>query len=205
MNNIDTIVFDLGGVLLDIDRDASVESFCKLGYSQADKLLNKYKQVGPFLQLEKGEISPVDLCDIIRNEAGKYISNDDIYAALCKFIVGIPQYKLDMLLELRRTKKVYMLSNTNAITFPEIERIHFSQGGHVIGDYFDKLFLSYIMHAVKPSELIYEMMIAESGLEPSKTLFLDDSEANILTAQRLGFNTYLVSEHEDIRGVFNNI
>ena len=205
MSNIDTIVFDLGGVLLDLDRDASVESFRKLGYPQADKLLDPYRQSGPFLKLEKGEISPVDLCDIIREDAGRYISNDDIYSALNNFVLGVPQYKLDMLLDLRKRKKVYMLSNTNAIVFPVVERRVFSQGGHVIGDYFDRLFLSYIMRAVKPTELIYEMMIAESGLVPERTLFLDDSEANIATAEKLGFNTRLVAEHEDFRGIFDGI
>ncbi len=204
MGEIDAVVFDMGGVLLGVNLEACVSDFKKLGYD-ASKLLNPYKQSGPFLKLEKGEISPEELCDIIREEAGKYISDEDIAAALDKFVTEVPEYKLEMLLELRKRKKVYMLSNTNGMAFPDIRRKYFSRGGHTIDDYFDDLFLSFEMGVVKPSDEIFHMMTQRAGLLPGRTLFIDDSADNIAAAGRLGFKTYLAKEKEDFRHIFKDI
>lgn len=202
MEMVKNIVFDLGGVLLDLDRERCVRSFAEIGYPEAGELLDPYKQSGIFLSLEEGQTSPQELYDYIISKSTKPVTPEMIDRALCDFLVDMPQYKLDMLLDLRKYYKVYMLSNTNAIMFDYIVGQWFSHDGHTINDYFDRLFLSYKMGVAKPSPEIFHKMISEAGFEAHETLFIDDGPANIETASQLGFHTYLAKAEEDYRHIF---
>ena len=204
MTPIRTIIFDMGGVLLDLDRQASIDAFAAAGYARAGEMLDPYVQTGFFLQLEKGLITSDKLYATIRQQSGKEIADEAIAEALFKFVAGLPVYKLQMLLDLReKGYRIFMLSNTNAIMFPHIEAVYFTQQGLGLRDYFDRVFLSYEMKAVKPAPEIYRKMIAESGIIPSESLFIDDSPANIATGKELGFHTYHAGEGEDFRPVFD--
>lgn len=202
MKKIKNIVFDLGGVLLDLDRQAAVDKFIELGYSQADDLLDPYRQKGIFLQLEKGEVTPEELYEYIQRQTDVPISPEQINEALCKFLVGLPEYKLDMLRELKQDYNIYMLSNTNAIMFPYVAKTYFTQQGLGLEDYFDRTFLSYEMDCVKPDEKIYTKMLSEGGFKAQESLFIDDASANIAIAKELGFYTYLAKPKEDFRKIF---
>ena len=203
MKQIKTIIFDLGGVLIDYDRDLCVEAFAKLGYD-ADKLVDPYKQSGVLLELEEGSAGPEALYAEVSRSVGHSVSPEAVDVALCSFLLDIPDFKLDMLLGLRKQGyQVFMLSNTNPIMFDYMERGVFRKQGLTVHDYFDRLFLSYKMGLVKPYPEIYRKMITESGIVPAETLFIDDSQANIETADGLGFNTYKAVAHEDYRPVFS--
>lgn len=204
MEKINTIVFDMGGVLVDLDRDASVRAFEALGYAAADRLLDPYVQSGIFLKLEEGAIGPQQLYEYIWEQVGRRIDPEAIDAALERFVVRLPVYKLDMLRELRKQYRVCLLSNTNIIMFPYIVRTMFTQQGLTVDDYFDRLYLSYEMGMVKPHADIFEKMIAEEGMDPGQTLFIDDAQANVDTGRKLGFRTYLAGPGEDYRHIFDH-
>lgn len=205
--SIKNIVFDLGGVLLDLDRDAAVEALSELGFHQAAELLDPYLQRGIFLQMERGEISAAEFHQYVRSQIADNttVTDSQIDLALNKFLVGIPSYKLTMLLELRKRFKVYMLSNTNTIAFNYVKQSMFSSQGLGVNDYFDQLFLSYKMKVLKPDPEIFGKMTEQTGLREDETLFIDDSKANIETARKLGFKVYLAKENEDFRELFKNI
>ena len=199
------IVLDMGGVLVDLDREASIRAFQTIGYSEAGSLLDPYKQSGVFLQLEEGKITPEQLHDHIRQSTGKTISGEEIDQALRQFVTGLPLYKLEMLRNLRKRFRVYLLSNTNAIMMPDIRNRFFTQEGLQMEDYFDGIYLSYEMNLVKPSPAIFEKMLREGDFQAQESLFVDDSLANIETADRLGFHTYLAHPHEDFRHIFDTL
>ncbi|GHT47467.1 D-ribitol-5-phosphate phosphatase [Bacteroidia bacterium] len=201
---IKNIVFDLGGVLLTLDRECSVNRFVGLGLKNADELLDCYHQEGVFLRLEEGSLSPAEFHDAIRKEAGVYIRNKDIDWAWRGFIVEMPVYKLKMLEKLRdRGYRLYLLSNTNPFVMNWAMSPFFSPNYKPISDYFDKLYLSYQMKCVKPNQIIFDKMIADSGMKPAETLFVDDGVANIEMGKKLGFKTYLAKNGEDFREIFN--
>ncbi len=202
MNGIKNIIFDMGGVLIDLDRDACIAKFKKLGFPEADELLDPYRQKGIFKELELGAVSPQELYDYISSHAERPIAPEDVDKALCAFLVGLPVYKLDMLLELRKSYKTYMLSNTNAVMMPYIKERFFRQQGLTVGDYFDRLFLSYEMGMLKPDAEIFEAVLSRTGIKAEETLFIDDSEANIESALAFGFRTYLPAPGEDFRHIF---
>lgn len=202
---VKNIIFDLGGVLIDLDRQACIDAFAAAGYAKAGEMLDPYLQTGIFLQLEEGKISAAELYDAIRRDAGKDIPDETIARSLGKFVAALPPYKLDMLSALREAGyRVFMLSNTNPIMIRHIRDVYFTQQGLTIDAYFDRLFLSYEMGAVKPDPEIFHRMIAEGGIDPAESLFIDDAPANIARGKELGFHTHLAQPEEDFRAIFND-
>lgn len=200
--NIQNIVFDFGGVLIDLDRRRCVEQFRQLGLRDADGLLHDYQQQGFFQLHEKGLISDADFRNRIRSLIGAQVSDADIDSAWNSFLGTIPAYKLECLLALRRRYKVCLLSNTNAIHWQHACTHDFAAGGHRVEDYFDRIYLSYQLRMAKPDEAIFRAVLADAGIEPGETLFLDDSEANCRAAEALGIHTYTPQAHEDWRHLF---
>ena len=199
MTKIKNIVFDMGGVLIDLDWNACVSAFTDNGFPQAKDILSPYLPSGIFMQLEMGKIPTCEFYQHIKDNADSPITDEQIDYSLNKFLVGLPIYKLEMLRKLKETYNVYMLSNTSSIILNYVDAHMFTQEGFTREAYFDRRYVSFEMQLLKPDSSIYESMLADSGMIPSETLFLDDSPANIATAQKLGIQTYHVSPMEDYR------
>lgn len=199
---IKNLVFDFGGVLINLDRQCCVDNFRKLGLENVDELLGMYSQQGIFMQHEKGLISTAEFHDNIRELLTKEATDEQIDAAWNSFLVDIPRFKLDMLLKLRERYVVYLLSNTNEIHWEWACKHEFPYRGFRVEDYFEKMYLSYEMKMAKPSEEIFRWVLEDANLDPNETLFIDDSEANCRGAQTLGISTYRVEPGEDWRSLF---
>lgn len=189
MNDQLTLLFDLGGVIMDIRRDNAVEALRALGMADADDFLGEYGQKGPFLALEKGEITPGEFRDELRPMLRPGVSDAEIDAAFNRFLTGIPLERLRALERLHATHSIYMLSNTNAIMWHSRIAAEFRKDGHDMGWYFDGWVPSFEVHAYKPDPEIFRIARERFSLEPARTLFLDDSEANCRAAAALGFRT----------------
>lgn len=204
MKRIRTIVFDLGGVLIDYDRETCVKKFLELGFDNAYELIGPYSTAGCLLELESGRISQNEFYDELKQSAPRPITIEQIDEAMYSFMLDIPEYKLDMLTDLRKQGyTLFMLSNTNPILMSLIKEHRFTKQGKTIDDYFDRLFLSYEMKIVKPHPEMFRQMIAATGIRPEESLFIDDSAANIATGKAFGFETYLAAPHEDFRSLFS--
>ncbi|MFI3333135.1 MAG: HAD family phosphatase [Rikenellaceae bacterium] len=202
MSSIKNIIFDLGGVVIDLDRERCVESFTKIGFPEADTLIDFYHPAEFFNRLERGEINTAEVCDIIRSSYPCKASNEEISQAYSDFLAGIPLFKLRMIESLRsRGFKIYALSNINEIVMPKVRQL-FEADGKTMDDYFDKLYLSFEMKSLKPDAAIFEMLIEDSGIVPSETLYIDDSERNIEAGRAFGLQLYLASAHEDYSHLF---
>ena len=205
------IIFDFGGVLVDLDKQRTLEAMRALGF-EADEYVGTYGQKGPFAGLEIGETSPDDF---YREVARLVVASKDggpvggltperIREAWNLMLVRIPPRRLQALLRLRGRYRLFLLSNTNVIhwehtlTGPDF----FGWQGHRADDFFERIFLSYEMHLAKPGEEIFRRAMAEAGLLPAETLFIDDSAANCATAGRLGLNTFCPVEADDWMPLF---
>lgn len=204
LKGIKNIVFDLGGVLITLDRSEAVNRFNEAGLKNADELLSAYHQKGIFLELEEGKLSKEEFYEAVRKEAGKFISNETIDYGWMGFLKELPEYKLTMLEELKRKGyRLYLLSNTNPVIMSWAHSPAFSPQGKSIGEYFDKLYLSYQIGYTKPHPEIYRYMFKDSGMIPSESLFIDDGIANIEMGKQLEMKTYLAVNGEDFRHLFN--
>ena len=202
MNKIKNIVFDLGGVILTIDRDEAVRRFEQAGLKQAAELLDPYHQKGVFLDLEEGRLTAEEFYDALRQLAGKYISNEDINYGWHGIIADTPAYKLEMLEKLRKSYKLYLLSNTNPIIMSWALSPQFSEKGKSLDRYFDKMYLSYKIGITKPHLKIFNCLIEDTGIIPAETLFIDDGAANIEVGKALGMHVFQPENGEDFRHIF---
>ncbi len=204
-SNISTLIFDFGGVLVDLDMQQSILNFKKLGVENLEKYLGNFSQFGLFMQLEKGEINPETFRTEIRKMTSKTITDTEIDDAWNSFLVRIPSEKLDIVYKLRQKYRIIMLSNTNIIHFPYAEQTFFSHKNRSISEYFDKCYRSYDMKMAKPDAEIFEAILAQEQVPASQCLLLDDGAKNIEQAKKRGFQTYLVDPKEDLSFLLTNI
>lgn len=199
---VKNLIFDLGGVIMDLRRENCVDALTRLGVKGADELLGLYCQSGLFLHLEEGRITPAEFRDGIRKMAAMPLSDEEIDTAFNQFLVGIPVHRLRMLESLRKTYKVFMLSNTNTIMYDSRIAEEFRKDGKTVDDYFDGVCLSFREGCVKPDPRIFKALAEENGIKPGESVFFDDSAANIEAAAALGFGTRLVAPGEDFTDAF---
>ena len=200
---IKNLLIDLGGVLINLDRQRCIENFQKLGLRNVEELLDISNQDGILMQQEKGLITPAEFRNGVREMIGKVVSDKQIDAAWNSFLVDIPTQKLDLLLKLREKYVVYLLSNTNQIHWEWTCAHLFPYRTFKVEDYFEKIYLSFEMRMVKPDAEIFETVLADANIDPKETFFIDDSEANCQAAQKLGISTYTPQAGEDWSSIFN--
>ena len=122
LQGIENIVFDLGGVMIDLDRARCVEEFHKIGFTEIDDLIDSYHPKGFLGRLERGDVTNDDFYDYVRRSAGRDIADDEIRRAFTSFLAGIPRYKLQMVRTQReRGFRTYALSNINDVFFLSCE------------------------------------------------------------------------------------
>lgn len=194
---IKNLLFDLGGVIIDLRRQDCIKAFERLGMSEAANMLGEYSQAGVFGDLESGRIDADQFHAEIRSKIPGEVSDAQIDEAFNRFLVGIPVERLRALEKLRHTYRIYLISNTNPIMWDSRIAEEFRKDGHDINHYFDGMVTSFEAKSMKPDREIFDLVVSRYGIKPSETLFFDDSEANIEAANKLGFRTVLVKPNED--------
>ncbi len=193
---IKNLMFDLGGVIMDIKRENAVDALKGIGLRNAGEMLGIYGQKGIFLALEKGEITPAEFRTELRKEIDGTVTDEQIDEAFGKFLIGIPENRLLQLEELKKSYNIYLLSNTNPIMWYNIILDEFKKTGHNIIYYFDDLIASFDVRAYKPDAEIFLKAAEKFRIKPSETLFYDDSLANVKAAEALGFAGAHVADFE---------
>lgn len=201
LTGIKNLLFDFGGVIVNINKENAVKRFKEIGVDNIEEYLGEFRQKGIFLDIEEGSITKEDFHDALRQLTGKDISDEDIDSGWLAFLDGIPQYKFDLLKELRKKYNVYLLSNTNPIIMEWAHSDDFCSTGETLSDFFDQTFMSYKIGHTKPMKESFDAVIA-AGIDPKETLFLDDGQSNLDAAEKFGFKTYLVDQNENLRKVF---
>jgi len=199
---IETIIFDFGGVLIDLDMTACLSAFKRLGFSTIEKYIDPYKQKGLFLDFEEGKISTSDFFSELQKIVGNKVPVRKLEKAYLSLLGEIPQYKLDLLLTLRKRFRILLLSNVNAFIFDYCKRTYFEKNGKKLSDYFEKVYLSYEIGICKPDRRIFDYMIADADLTPRECFYIDDGKKNIKTARELGFMTYFAKPNENFSYLF---
>lgn len=190
---IKNLLFDLGGVITDIERQRCVDAFTALGLENADSYFGDFAQTGIFMQIEDGSIGVDEFHRYLRQRLPDGITNEQIDEAFQKFIIGIPLRRLQQLRQLRSEGyKVYLLSNTNPIMWNGILAAEFRKEGYEREDYFDGIVTSFEAHSAKPDTEIFLRMTQKYGILFEQTAFFDDSEANINAGNSLGMTAILV-------------
>lgn len=205
IKGIKNLLFDQGGVIVDIERDRCLEELRRLGMEAPERFVGLYKQDGPFFALENGDITLDEFHDALRPLMPSGVTNEQMDYAFSSFIVGIPLHRLQALRQLRKRYKTYILSNTNPLMFEGVIARNFAQEGLDVNAYFDGVTVSYLAHSNKPDRKIFDYAIATMGIVPEETLFFDDGQENLDTASRLGFKTALVEPGCEFIDIINQL
>lgn len=205
IKGIKNLLFDQGGVIVDIERGRCLEELRRLGMEAPERFVGLYKQDGPFFALENGDITLDEFHDELRPLMPSGITNEQMDYAFSSFIVGIPLHRLQALRQLRKRYKTYILSNTNPLMFEGVIARNFAQEGLDVNAYFDGVTVSYLAHSNKPDRKIFDYAIATMGIVPEETLFFDDGQENLDAASRLGFKTALVEPGCEFIDIINQL
>lgn len=190
------IVFDLGGILLDIYPQRTFEAFAALDADRA-VLSEAYTLANStMMNYEKGLISTEELFEYIASLLPQRVQEGALRDAWCALIGDLPLYKWQRLTQLRKQgHKLYLLSNTNALHWSEISKRIEQIEGRKVQEYFDHIFLSYEMHRCKPDKEIFLQTLREANLQAGDTLFFDDSADNCAAATGVGIEAVLVERN----------
>lgn len=188
-SKIRNIIFDWGGVLLDLDTEGCIRAFEEAGATHVRQLLNGTNELGVFKKYECGEIdTPTfrrELCRLI----GKPLPDAEIDRLWNSELLSIPQEKLELLLRLQERYNLYLLSNTNELHWEYGSSHAFMYQGRDIKTCFRQIFLSFRMKMAKPGPQIFHTVLQDAGLQAEETLFIDDAEVNCQAAASTGIQT----------------
>ena len=195
MQNIKAVIFDFGGVILDIDFGKMNKAFTRLGIKDFDEMYSQKNADHLFRHLEEGKLKDQEFYDAFRRSAQLNVSNDQIKNAWNALLTGYRKEALNTLRKIRHRYKLFLLSNTNSIHAAAFNKIYKEQIGEgTIEDYFDKVYYSHLIGCRKPGKEAFEYVLKENNLSAAETLFIDDSIQNIKPAEELGIQTVFLKK-----------
>lgn len=190
MKKIENIIFDLGGVILDIDYNRTRKGFEDLGVTQFDEMYSQANANHLFQKLETGHISNDDFFRELSEVTNLGLSTEQIRTAWDAMLLDFRESSLDFLKGIKLKYKTYLFSNTNFIHMEAFHKIfHSKEREHPFNDYFDKAFYSCEIGLRKPDIESFQWILDHLGIKAVKTLFIDDSIQNIEAARKVGMQT----------------
>jgi glucose-1-phosphatase len=199
---IKNIIFDLGGVILNIDFPKAVEEFRKLGVADIDKIYTGYIQSSFFDSYDKGLISDPDFIIGLKKYIPSPVSDQQVCNAWNSMILDFPEDRIELLKNLKKKFRLFLLSNTNSIHYPVYNKqLKDKFGIPDLSNLFEKVYYSFQMGLRKPDPEIFNRVTIENNLVPDETLFIDDSPLNLEAAEKLGLKTLLFKSSDLLRNV----
>ena len=196
------IIFDLGGVLLNLNYQKTIDAFKNLGIKNFEVMFTQFKADELFERLETGHISEVDFYEAVKKRTAETVSTTDIEKAWNAMLLDFRADSLVFLESLSPQYKIYLLSNTNTIHLRCFQNIFTNQTGHASLDkYFIKSWYSNEVGLRKPHKEIFEFVLQDENLTAEETLFIDDTLINIEGAKTLGFKTHHLLSTEKIEDI----
>jgi FMN phosphatase YigB (HAD superfamily) len=190
IKGIKHIIFDLGGVLLNIDYQLTENAFIEAGVEHFAELYSQLQQSDLFDRWETGRMTREEFISAMKLASKTTISDEQILNAWNAMLLDFPVRRLQILQQLRLYYDLILLSNTNEIheeTFNNT--LMRSHGIPNIGVFFDKVYLSHRVGMRKPGKEIFERVLEENGFQAGETLFIDDSPQHIAAAREVGIQT----------------
>ncbi|MEQ9591232.1 MAG: HAD family phosphatase [Cyclobacteriaceae bacterium] len=190
-------------MIINLSEERTLQSFSNLSGWTVEDLREQILNGDLYKKLEKGMISPSDFRDGVRGLLNVDSPDGSIDEAMNAMLLDIPTARIDLLKNLGNRFRLFLLSNTNEIHFEAFNRIvKETTGEKSINIFFEKAYYSHLVHMRKPDAEIYELVVSENALDPSKTLFLDDNAVNLKGAESLGIQTVHVNNASIIFDLF---
>ena len=202
---IKNIIFDLGGVILDIDEKVVYQELEKLGVNVSE-LAHSKDFIETMSKFDTGIYTAPTFRKRMKALVGQEKMTDEKFDSIWNaMLLDIPRERIEAIEQVKKHYRIFLMSNTNVIHYDLYVRdLQLRFGYKEFDALFDKSYFSFAEHLEKPDPRFFELILDHEGLLPEETLFIDDTEANIKVAQSLGIHTYHISREELVRNLFSN-
>lgn len=202
-DKIKHIIFDLGGVILDIDEKMAIHELQKRNVDLSLVEGEAFRSIDS--RFERGILTAASFRRQVKELVGlPKLSDADFDYIWNAILLDIPRERIQALEEIKEHYHIFLMSNTNEIHYDLYVRdLQLRFGYKQFDDLFDKSYFSFDTHLLKPDPLFFELILEQQNLKPNETLFIDDSPANIEVARQMGLHTYHIHRDELVRNLFD--
>jgi glucose-1-phosphatase len=205
MKHFDNIIFDLGGVIINLNIPLTINAFSNLALKYGNNQYSPQPEHQIFKDYEIGAVTSEQFREVLRQSVHPEVKNEEIDFAWNAMLLDIPKSRLELLLQLKQKYSIFLLSNTNEIHFDAFHKILFeAHGEDSLAPFFHKVYYSHIIQKRKPDAEAFQLILGEHNLNPENTLFLDDTPGHLEGANRLGIQTMLVTSENSVHNIFQN-
>lgn len=198
------IIFDLGGVLINLDYQLTSKAFVDLGLTDFDATYSQLQQTDLFDRFETGDISSFHFINRLLDQLPQGTSGNKVVHAWNAMILDFPADRLEWLLEIKKRYRIFLLSNTNTLHMEVVRRSLEKAVGHKrLEDYFEHVYLSCEMGMRKPTPEIFTRVCREQGLDPATTVFIDDSPQHVEGAASAGLQAIHLKPGTAVQSLFS--
>jgi putative hydrolase of the HAD superfamily len=200
LKKFDALIFDLGGVILDINPDLTWDAFKKIASPE-------YKQQfipnGLLRDFETGKIHMAAFIDRINVLLGTQLNEIQFKAAWNAMLLDYKPMRIEKIKTLKQSHKLFLLSNTNSIHFNFFSQKLINEYGLSFTDLFNTVYVSHEIGLIKPDLAIFKTVLSQQNLNPQHTLFIEDTQENAEAAQKLGIQTLVIPRNGNFYDYFD--
>jgi glucose-1-phosphatase len=205
-DRVRAVIFDLGGVLMNLDPDRTRRAMADIGIGHFDQLFTIHKATDLFNRLETGGVEPRLFVDTLMREADRPVTAMDIVDAWNAMLLDFRTESLHVVEKLKQKHHTLLFSNTNAIHYEAFQHtLRETTPWRRLEDLFHTAYFSHILGRRKPEVTAYEAIIEEQELDPASTLFIDDNLQNILGARAAGLMAHHLKEGEKVEEILESL
>jgi glucose-1-phosphatase len=206
VKEIKNIIFDLGGVIIDLDIQATISAFNNISPLPFETVYTQARQSALFDQFDKGLISEFDFFSQLKQEISYPGNEYDLIKPWNAMLLNVPERRLDLLVKAKQNYKTFLLSNTNETHIDKFEHdLYMRHGVKNFEDYFEKVYYSCRIRMRKPDLEIFEWVLRQNQLNPSETIFIDDSVQHVQGAGAAGINSYLLPKDMEVADLLKEL
>lgn len=180
------IIFDLGGVLLNIDINKTRDAYKTMGLHNIEEYFRLGHASSFFKDYEKGNISDDEFIDGIEKLTGGKDIKQQITNAWNAMLLDFPEERVNWLKELKNKYRLFLFSNTNALHLSSFQQSFQNVYAFPMDELFEKAYYSHVVQVRKPDAAAYEIVLNENRLQPAETVFIDDALINVEAANKVG-------------------
>ncbi|GGB11739.1 HAD family hydrolase [Puia dinghuensis] len=187
MRGIKNIIFDLGGVILNIDSKRTTDAFVALGLKNVKELFGLGHADSFFKDYEVGKITDRQFINAVREATALDADDQAIVDGWNALLLDFPPERIELLRQLGKNYRIFLFSNTNALHLAALRGIYTRTfGSGSLEDLFEKTYYSHLLGMRKPDRASYEYILRENELNAPETLFVDDAIINVEGAEQAG-------------------
>ena len=201
MKRVKALLFDLGGVIVNLDYHKTINAFEALGVANTEILYNQFSQTEIFDDFETGCLSGKEFINLMKHQISTHSSESEIKKAWNAMILGFEEAKLEQIKRYSEKIPCYLLSNTNEIHLAYIQSLLGKMPFKNLELLFNKCYYSHIIGKRKPHKETFEWVLNDMGYTPEDVLFIEDSPQHIEGAKTINLNTLYFTKERNLEEI----